>query len=57
MFDFLAALGGIFYEPDHPHRAPMWMESEIRTHDQTGCPGREFRSGKFGGLVCTTCGK
>ena len=57
MFDFLERLGHMFYEVDDPNHIPGWVLSEIRDHDKSGCPGRDFVSGKYGGLVCTTCGK
>jgi hypothetical protein len=57
MFDFLMWLGGNLYERDDPNRVPGWMHSEVRDHDKTGCPGRNFVEGRWGGLVCTTCGK
>lgn len=57
MSSFLEWLGHHFYEVDDPNRIPAWMISEIRDHDNTGCPGTSFVSGKWGGLICTTCGK
>jgi hypothetical protein len=57
MFDFLMWLGGNLYERDDPNWVPGWMHSEVRDHDKTGCPGRNFVEGRWGGLVCTTCGK
>jgi hypothetical protein len=57
MFDFLAWLGNNFYEVDDEYHLSGWQLNEIRNHDATGCPGRDFVSGKWGGLVCTRCGK
>lgn len=54
---FLESLGNMFYEVDSKDHIPSWMLSEIRDHDKTGCPGRDFKTGRWGGLVCTTCGK
>jgi hypothetical protein len=50
-------LGNLLYEVDDPNHIPGWMISEIRDHDATGCPGKTFKNGRWGGLVCTTCGK
>jgi hypothetical protein len=34
-----------------------WVQREVRDHASTGCPGTEFVDGRWGGIVCTTCGK
>lgn len=57
MFDFLEKLGNLFYEVDDVDHLSGWELAEIRDHSKTGCPGTEFVTGKWGGLVCTKCGR
>lgn len=34
-----------------------WVQSEVRDHDETGCAGTDYVSGRWGGLVCKKCGR
>lgn len=43
-------------EPDGSD-VPGWVRAEVRDHDNSGCPGTSYEDGRWGGLVCTTCGR
>jgi hypothetical protein len=56
----MGALKDMFLgEDDEPYYAPLfgWITAEVHAHDRTGCTGTDFVSGRWGGLVCTKCGK
>lgn len=48
---------GVNIAPDGTPVAQGWMASEVRDHDATGCDSTDFRTGRWGGLVCTKCRK
>lgn len=43
-------------EPDGSD-VPGWVRREVRDHDRSGCDGKSFSTGQWGGLVCDKCGR
>ena len=54
MAEYVIKVDRVYIEED----LPGWMHREVHDHDRRyECDGHVFVEGRWGGLVCTKCGR